>query len=140
MIIHEKILKKYLSLNDYSLNELQFLINNHITEIDKCEILEPNDFLIIGKIIEFKKVPNSEKLNFVTVDIKDHHLTIICGASNLAKDKKVVVALIGAYLKSIKLHIKEKDIFGHKSRGMICSAQELGLDPNILSEEEKKEF
>jgi phenylalanyl-tRNA synthetase beta chain len=138
MIIHEKILKKYLSLNDYSLKELQFLINNHITEIDKCEILEPNDFLIIGKIIEFKKVPNSEKLHVVTVDIKDNHLTIICGASNLEKDKKVVVALIGAYLKSIKLHIEEKDIFGHKSSGMICSAQELGLDPNILSEEEKK--
>ncbi|WP_323847593.1 MAG: phenylalanine--tRNA ligase subunit beta [Phytoplasma sp.] len=138
MIINEKILKQYLSVDKYNLNELQFLINNHITEIDKCEIVEPNNHLIIGQIIKFDKMTNSDKLSLVTINIKNKHLQIICGASNLEIGKKVIVATIGAYLKSIKTHIQKKFILGKESEGMICSARELDLNEAFLTEKEKQ--
>lgn len=138
MIINEKKLKKYLSLENYDFNELQDLINNNITEINTCSVLEPNNHLIIGQIVKFEKIPDSKKLSLVTVDIKNTCLKIICGAANLVQDKKVAVATIGAYLKTIKTSIQQKNILGIESQGMICSAQELGLNSNALIEEEKK--
>ncbi|WP_341266812.1 phenylalanine--tRNA ligase subunit beta [Candidatus Phytoplasma fraxini] len=138
MIINEKFLKKYLSLENYNFNELQFLINNHITEIDKYEMSRNDNYLIIGRIINFEKMNNSDKLYFATIDVKDKYLKIICGASNLEKGKKVVVALIGAYLKSIKTLIQKRIILGVESEGMICSAQELGLNSEFLTEKEKQ--
>lgn len=138
MIINEQKLKKYLSLENYDFNELQDLINNNITEINTCSVLESNNHLIIGQIVKFEKIPDSKKLSLVTVDIKKTCLKIICGAVNLVQGKKVAVATIGAYLKTIKTSIQQKNILGIESQGMICSAQELGLNYDVLTEEEKK--
>ncbi|MEZ0180110.1 phenylalanine--tRNA ligase subunit beta ['Camptotheca acuminata' phytoplasma] len=138
MIITEKILRKYFPTNNYDWNQLQSLINNHITEIDKSEIFEKNSHLVIGKIIEFEKIAETKKLSLVTVDVGNNLLKIICGASNLKENHKVVVALVGAYIKQMNIYIESKKMFEVESQGMICSASELGLNPVFLKEDEQK--
>src|SRR5699024_497771 len=71
--------------------------------------------------------PNADKLQVCTVDVGTESLTIVCGAPNVAKGQKVAVATPGATLPG-DFHIKEVDLRGVQSNGMICSLQELAMD------------
>ena len=71
--------------------------------------------------------PNADKLSLCEVDIGvDSNLQIICGAPNVRKDLKVVVATVGSVLPN-NLKIKKAKLRGVDSRGMICSEAEIGL-------------
>jgi phenylalanyl-tRNA synthetase beta chain len=59
-------------------------------------------------------------------------LTIVCGAPNVRKGLKVIVALDGASLPGGK--ISKGLIRGIESQGMICSLLELGVDAKFLTE------
>ena len=82
--------------------------------------------VVVGQIIEIKKHPEADKLTIVKVDIGDEQLDIVCGANNIEVGQFVPVALEGARLPS-GIVISSKEIRGQTSRGMLCSAQELGL-------------
>ena len=56
----------------------------------------------------------------------DRSLQIVCGASNIAVGQKVPVALMGAKMPA-GFEIKEAEIRGVKSFGMLCAKDELGL-------------
>ncbi|MFC7393596.1 YtpR family tRNA-binding protein [Scopulibacillus cellulosilyticus] len=83
---------------------------------------------IIGHVLEKGKHPNADKLSICKVDIGDETLQIVCGAPNVEQGQKVVVARVGAVMPSGML-IKEAELRGVPSFGMICSAKELDL-PN----------
>lgn len=83
---------------------------------------------IAGYVNEMEKHPNADKLNVCQVDIGTETLQIVCGALNVDKGQKVVVARVGAVMPSGML-IKEAELRGVPSSGMICSAKELAL-PN----------
>ncbi|MBP3059507.1 phenylalanine--tRNA ligase subunit beta [Texas Phoenix palm phytoplasma] len=139
MIINENILKRYISYTNLDLNFLKSLINNHMIEVENEYILNKNNKkLLIGEILSFKKIPNSQKLNLVQVNIGSSILSIICGADNIKIKKKVIVALEGAYLGQNSLKVNKKTILGIESQGVICSAKEINLKNEILSDEEKK--
>ncbi len=83
--------------------------------------------VVIGKVLKVDKHPNADKLSVAMVDVKKEKLQIVCGANNLAKGMLVPVALVGTKLKE-GFEIKEIEIRGVKSTGMICAAEELGLE------------
>ncbi len=85
--------------------------------------------VVVGKVMSMEKHPNADKLNVAQVDVKKTKLQIVCGASNLEKDQLVPVALVGANLPGDFI-IKEAEIRGIKSFGMICAEDELGLGEN----------
>lgn len=82
--------------------------------------------IIIGKILEIKQHPNADRLRLVKVDVGKAILDIVCGAPNLEVDQLVPVALVGAILPN-DIEIKEAEIRGIKSFGMLCAEDELGL-------------
>ncbi len=85
------------------------------------------DQFLIGQIKEINPVPNSYvSLCTVAFDNKKDDITLICGANNINKDDLVVVAQEGAIMPSLKVILKT-NVYGHESRAMICSSQELGL-------------
>ncbi|XKW59028.1 hypothetical protein ACGRT8_02720 [Candidatus Phytoplasma australasiaticum] len=77
MIINENILKKYLSTSIPK--NLKFLINNHITEVDKIESIHPqlkiknNQKYIIGKIIQIihKTIKVDIGINIVSISLNN---------------------------------------------------------------------
>ncbi|WP_342501492.1 YtpR family tRNA-binding protein [Bacillus sp. FSL W7-1085] len=87
---------------------------------------------VVGYVKEKEKHPNADKLNICQVDVGDEALQIVCGAPNVDQGQYVVVAKVGAVMPS-GLVIKDAELRGVPSSGMICSAKELDL-PNAPAE------
>lgn len=83
---------------------------------------------VVGYVQECEPMEGSDHL-FVTQTEVDNGevLQIVCGASNIAKGQKVVVAKPGATMPD-GMVIWPGELRGTKSVGMISSAKELNLD------------
>lgn len=81
---------------------------------------------VVGHVLTKEKHPNADKLSVCTVDVGDETLQIVCGAANIAQGQKVVVAKVGAVMPS-GMVIRDAELRGTPSSGMICSATELSL-------------
>ncbi|UIN49295.1 YtpR family tRNA-binding protein [Bacillus safensis] len=81
---------------------------------------------VVGYVKEKEKHPNADKLNICQVDVGDETLQIVCGALNVDQGQYVVVAKVGAVMPS-GMVIKDAELRGVPSSGMICSAKELDL-------------
>src|SRR3972149_7327443 len=78
-----------------------------------------DDKIVVGEVLEVKKHPNADRLNVAKVRVgKNKDLNIVCGGTNLETGQKVPVALVGAKIGDFE--IKETEIRGVKSHGMIC--------------------
>lgn len=80
--------------------------------------------LIVGQIIECTKIPDTH-LNVCQINLGDEIgvKQIVCGAPNVRKDLKVIVALPGA--KIIGKTIQSSVIRGTESYGMCCALSEI---------------
>ena len=86
--------------------------------------------VVIGEVLTCEKHPNADKLKVTTVDIGDAIVPIVCGAPNVDKGQKVVVAKAGSTVYPINgdaFTLKKVKIRGEVSEGMICAEDELGL-------------
>ncbi|MBQ6477007.1 MAG: phenylalanine--tRNA ligase subunit beta [Bacilli bacterium] len=83
--------------------------------------------LVIGEIMEVEDHPDSDHLHVCKVNIGDEKLQIVCGANNVRKGLKVIVAKVGAVLPG-DFEIKKSKIRGVESCGMMCAKFELGLE------------
>lgn len=107
--------------------ELARLLTMHTVEVEGWQAQSQTfDSVVVGKVVSVNPHPNADRLRLVKVDIKKEVLNIVCGAPNVAVGQRVPVALIGAVLPN-GLTIKESEIRGEKSYGMICAEDELGL-------------
>ncbi|OGT31483.1 MAG: phenylalanine--tRNA ligase subunit beta [Gammaproteobacteria bacterium RIFCSPHIGHO2_12_FULL_35_23] len=97
-------------------------------EVESCMPVAPGfQKVVVGEVLVVKPHPETQKLTICQVKIAtDKFLTIVCGAENVKQGIKVPVALIGAVLPG-NLEIKEAELRGVKSFGMLCSGVELGL-------------
>lgn len=87
--------------------------------------------VVTGKIIEALPHPNADRLTVCKVDIGREVVTIVTGATNISTGKVVPVAVVGSQLPNgMKM---EPAVFrGITSNGMLCSADELGMDTKII--------
>lgn len=118
--------------NNKIINEIKTIINFDLNKYFD------NGFKI-GKIINCQKINNSH-LHLCDVIIDNEKvINIICGAKNVKKDLKVVVATNGTMLPSGKL-ITKTNILNVESNGMLCSYKELNLNeipPGIIELDDK---
>jgi len=116
----------YIDIKDYDLKELAVKITKAGINIEKV-ISNHIDGLVIGEVIECENHPDSDHLHVCKVDIKSEILQIVCGAKNVRKGLKVIVATVGTVLPG-DFEIKKSKIRGVESCGMICALFELGLE------------
>lgn len=85
------------------------------------------DRVVVGEIVSVAPHPSADKLRLCRVNVgKGKTLDIVCGAANAAPGMKAPVALEGATLPG-GVKIKQAEVRGVISAGMLCSAGELGL-------------
>ncbi|ULG71346.1 YtpR family tRNA-binding protein [Macrococcus brunensis] len=134
--------------NVYNVADLNIQTDGQV-ELNKERVAEINAFLetkgmsplevdlspkfVVGHVDEMEKHPDADKLNVCQVNVGDEVLQIVCGAKNIAAGQNVVVAKVGAVMPSGMI-IKDAELRGVPSSGMICSERELGLTDS----EEKK--
>ena len=87
--------------------------------------------LVIGEVVSCEQHPNADRLKVTEINIgAASTLPIVCGAPNVAKGQKVVVATVGTQLFPTEgegFEIKKSKIRGEVSEGMICAEDEIGL-------------
>jgi phenylalanyl-tRNA synthetase beta chain len=121
-------LKEFVSLSNIKEEEIKRKLTTHTVEVEKI-ISEKDKFknIVVAKVKEIKKHPQADKLQIALLDSGEKEDTkVICGASNLAVDQLIALAKVGAVLGT-ETEIKEVNIRGENSYGMICSEKELGL-------------
>ena len=104
-------------------------------EVEKLERFEtvPGGLtgVVVGQVIDLWSHPNADKLNVTKVDLGNGEpVQIVCGAPNVAKGQKVLVATVGTTLMpepGKPFEIKKAKIRGEASFGMICAEDELGI-------------
>ena len=118
------------------------------------QILEKNDVsftlevdlspkFVVGHVDSLEQHPNADKLKVCQVNVGESILQIVCGAPNVEAGQKVVVAKVGAVMPS-GMVIKDAELRGIASSGMLCSARELAIPDapevkGILILDEQKE-
>ena len=82
--------------------------------------------VVVGQVESIVKHEHSDHLNICQVNVGDKVLQIVTGAQNVRAGDLVPVALDGAVLTDGKT-IKNGELRGEKSYGMLCSGGELDL-------------
>lgn len=91
--------------------------------------------VVVGEVITCEMHPDSDHLHVCSVDVGEGEpIQIVCGAPNVAVGQKVPVALNGSTLPG-GIKIKKGKLRGVMSNGMICSHEELGIEPSRLGYE-----
>jgi phenylalanyl-tRNA synthetase beta chain len=81
--------------------------------------------VVVGEIKDIKRHPNADRLQVAVVYNGAEDLQIVCGAPNIEVGQKVPLAQIGSVLPEGE--IRQAEIRGVESFGMMCSEVELGL-------------
>lgn len=83
--------------------------------------------VVVAKVKSVARHPDVDKLHVCQVDAGGGNLlNIVCGADNVRNGMTVALARVGAIFPGGK-SIMATEIKGIPSKGMLCSAQELGL-------------
>ena len=95
-------LSDHIKLNsEIDIDQISRALTNMGLEVESIE--NPSLLLekfLIGKILEVNKHPNADRLTICKVDIGNKACEVVCGASNVVKNMKVVFAPIGAKIPS----------------------------------------
>ncbi len=116
-----------------STTELAQLLTMSGLEVeDRHNVAPPFTGVVVGQVVMVEKHPNADKLKVCQVNVGGAQLLgIVCGAPNVVEGMKVPCAIVGARLPGASpdqpLEIKAATMRGVESRGMLCSARELGM-------------
>lgn len=126
-------LKNYIEINE-PIEKLSHILTQIGLEVGGIEDFDSVkgglEGFVTGEVLTCEKHPNADKLSVTTVNVgQENVLDIVCGAPNVAKGQKVVVATVGTTLYSDEgsFKIKKAKIRGEVSEGMICAEDEMGI-------------
>jgi len=137
MLVPLSWLKEYVEIDEdiERLEELFIMTGSKVESIKKPGENIKN--VVVGKVLEIENHPNADRLRVAKVDVGDQILTIVTGATNVKRGDYVPVAKVGAVLAG-GLLINKTTFRGIESEGMMCSAEELGMDEDLLSPEKRE--
>jgi len=130
-------LKQYVDFN-WSPEELTERLTMLGLEVEGVQkISGAFDGIVVAQVIARHKHPNADKLSLCRVNDGTGERQIVCGAQNFKAGDKVPLILPGASLPlkpgdKEPFKIKVGKIRGVESHGMMCSHEELGLDPESI--------
>ena len=120
-------LSQYIDLAGLSVDEMSDMLTFagiEVEDIRQQGVDSP--YVVVARVASAEQHPQADRLKVCQVDVGDGTLhQIVCGAQNYKVGDKVPCALPGAVLPG-NFEIKVGKLRGVESRGMLCSASELG--------------
>ena len=86
--------------------------------------------IVVGEVLSCEPHPDADRLKVTQVNLGKETVQIVCGAPNIGKGQKVLVATVGTNLHpndGDTFKIKKAKIRGVESHGMICAEDEIGM-------------
>lgn len=134
MKVSKKWLQDFVEIpKDVTPQKLRTLLTTRSFELEGVsEPAQAFTHMVIGTVLKEEVHPNADRLRVCTVDIGEKQpLTIVCGGSNVVAGMKVAVAKSGARVRwhgeGELVELKDTEIRGVVSQGMICAANEIGM-------------
>ncbi|HSY74389.1 MAG TPA: phenylalanine--tRNA ligase subunit beta [Dongiaceae bacterium] len=130
-------LKQYVDFN-FSPEELTERLTMLGLEVEGVQkISGAFDGIVVAQVVSRDKHPNADKLSLCRVNDGSGERQIVCGAQNFKAGDKVPLILPGASLppkagEKEPFTIKVGKIRGVESHGMLCSHEELGIEPETI--------
>ena len=111
---------------DVPVEQLRTQLTNAGLEVDGVEDAAPEfTGVVVAEVRAVRRHPNADKLSVCEVDGGGERLAVVCGAPNVRIDMRTALATVGARLPGGA--VQAATVRGVASRGMLCSAAELGL-------------
>ncbi len=130
-------LKQYVDFN-WSPEELSERLTMLGLEVEGVQkVAGEFEGIVVAQVITRDKHPNADKLSLCRVNDGKGERQIVCGAQNFKAGDKVPLILPGASLPmkpgdKEPFTIKVGKIRGVESHGMMCSHEELAIDPEAI--------
>ncbi|MCK5604065.1 phenylalanine--tRNA ligase subunit beta [Candidatus Pacearchaeota archaeon] len=125
-------LSNFIDITEKNNDKIKEIITARSAEIETMEDTGAHlDKVVLGKIDKILPHPNADKLRITMVDNGQEKIQVVCGGSNLEEGMKVAFAQLGAVVKwhgTDVVKMEKAKIRGEESFGMICAAEEIGLD------------
>lgn len=123
-----------------STEEIAWRITEATAEIEEVIDFEKKfEKFVVGQVTKLEKHPDADKLQVAQVDIGTETLQVVCGGSNLENNMKIAFSLPGAMVRwhgeGEPVEVKKIKIRGIESTGMICAADEIGIEKIVHHEE-----
>lgn len=136
MIVSFRLLKELIEFS-YTPEELASKLTSIGIEVEGIRKIEKIfDSVFTAKIEKLEKIIDT-KLFKVRVSLNKNIFDVVTAATNLKEGDIVPLAIPGAKLAN-GTRIEIREFSGYPSQGMLCSYNELGLDSDVLSQEEKE--
>ena len=126
-------LNEFVDLSDVTVEQIVHELTMSGLEVEDVEKIGPKfSNIVTAKILKIDNHPNADKLHLVTIDNGSGLKTVVCGAQNIEEGQIIPYASVGSKVFSRKtgelFELTPAVIRGVESQGMLCSADELGLD------------
>lgn len=129
-------LKEYIS-TDLPVDQASAILTMAGLEVEGIEKIESVrgglGGLLVAEVLTCEEHPDSDHLHITTVSTGNgaEPLQVVCGAPNVARGQKVILATVGTTLyptgEEEGFKIKKSKIRGAESHGMICAEDEIGV-------------
>ena len=131
MIISESWLREWVD-SEFSTEELVARLTMAGLEVDgTAAVAREFTGIVVAEVKAVEQHPNADKLKVCAVFDGENDYQVVCGAPNVCAGMKVPLASVGAVIHSDgekPFKIKKAKLRGVESNGMLCSAEELGLE------------
>ncbi len=135
MKISEQWLRQWVNPNNSSEQLAEQLTMAGLEIDDRFAVARAFRGVVVGEVISVEQHPDADKLRVTQVNIgAAEPLQIVCGAPNVTVGMKAPVATVGAILPSDNgagFEIKNGNLRGVDSNGMLCGASEIDLTDSI---------
>jgi len=135
MKISEQWLRQWVNPNNSSEQLAEQLTMAGLEIDDRFAVARAFSGVVVGEVISVEQHPDADKLRVTQVNIgASEPLQIVCGAPNVTVGMKAPVATVGAVLPSDDakgFKIKNGNLRGVDSNGMLCGASEIDLTDSI---------
>ncbi|MDA0375936.1 MAG: phenylalanine--tRNA ligase subunit beta [bacterium] len=122
----------YIEFTEEDPQKISDAITAHVAEVDEVEVQGALlEHCCVGKVITLEKHPNADTLQLCEVLTDKGSKHVVCGGTNLRKGMRIAFAHIGARVKwhgEELMTLEPVKIRGEHSEGMICAAEELGIE------------
>ncbi len=134
-------LNEFVDLTDKTPEEIAHELTMSGLEVEEIEEIKPKfTNIVTARIEKIDQHPNADKLHLVTINNGSGLKTVVCGAQNIAEGQIIPYASVGSNVLNRKtgelFTLTPAVIRGVESQGMLCSADELGVDDRNYQEED----